>query len=133
MNEITFAWWTRRSIIAAATVSSPKTSPQRPKVGLEALPVRHRPATRAALTEAGFTGADLWRYMRAPLPTPDLPRLDRYTTERTSPDSRRLVVTEHGKTVAEAVIGTPVQGKGVLWWIGVEPSAPTSAWRQVWR
>ena len=25
------AWWTRRSIMAAATVSSPKTSPQRLK------------------------------------------------------------------------------------------------------
>lgn len=92
-------------------------------LGLEALPVHHRPATRAALTDAGFTGSDLWRYMRAPLPAPDLPRLDRYSTEPTTPDTRRLVVTEHGKTLAEATIGTPVHGTGVLWWIGVEPAA----------
>jgi hypothetical protein len=29
--EMTSAWWTSRSIMAAATTSSPKTSPQRPK------------------------------------------------------------------------------------------------------
>ena len=30
MRETTSAWWTSRSIMAAATTSSPKTSPQRP-------------------------------------------------------------------------------------------------------
>src|SRR6185312_7801234 len=30
LSAITSAWWTRRSIMAAATTSSPNTSPQRP-------------------------------------------------------------------------------------------------------
>ncbi|MET9610394.1 hypothetical protein ABZZ17_35855 [Streptomyces sp. NPDC006512] len=43
--------------------------------GLEALPAGHRPATVRALEHAGFTGERLWRYMRAALPAPALPRL----------------------------------------------------------
>ncbi|MFF3920622.1 GNAT family N-acetyltransferase [Streptomyces sp. NPDC001852] len=92
-------------------------------LGLEALPVRHRPATRAALTAAGYVGTDLWRYMHRALPAPELPRLDRYDTEPATPDTRRFLVTEDGKTLADATIGTPAQGTGVLWWIGVEPPA----------
>ncbi|MFI9251316.1 GNAT family N-acetyltransferase [Streptomyces sp. NPDC053069] len=92
-------------------------------LGLEALPVRHRPATHAALTAAGYAGTGLWRYMHRTLPAPELPRLTHYATEPATPDTRRLLVTEHGKTLADATIGTPVQGTGVLWWIGVEPAA----------
>ncbi|MGV5038783.1 GNAT family N-acetyltransferase [Streptomyces sp. NRAIS4] len=92
-------------------------------LGLEALPVRHRPATRAALTTAGYAGTGLWRYMHRTLPAPDLPRLTHYDTEPATPDTRRLLVTEDGKALADATIGTPVQGTGVLWWIGVEPAA----------
>jgi hypothetical protein len=39
-------------------------------VGLEALPVRHRATTRQALEQAGFVGADLWRYIHRSLRTP---------------------------------------------------------------
>ena len=39
---MTSAWWTSRSIIAAATTSSPKTSPQRPK-GLLLVTIRLGP------------------------------------------------------------------------------------------
>ncbi|WP_212763985.1 GNAT family N-acetyltransferase [Streptomyces sp. I05A-00742] len=89
--------------------------------GLEALPVRHRPVTRAALERAGFAGERLWRYMRAELPRPELPRavgLDIVDdTERRA--ARRLRVRREGRTVAEAVVGPPVQGIGVLWWIEV--------------
>ncbi|MER6739024.1 GNAT family N-acetyltransferase [Streptomyces puniciscabiei] len=92
-------------------------------LGLEALPVRHRPATHAALTTAGYTGTDLWRYMHRTLPAPELPRLPHHDTEPATPDTRRLLVTEDGKTLADATIGTPVQGTGVLWWIGVEQAA----------
>jgi hypothetical protein len=35
LRAMTSAWWTRRSIMAAATMSSPKTSPQRPNCLLE--------------------------------------------------------------------------------------------------
>ncbi|MER6570829.1 GNAT family N-acetyltransferase [Streptomyces sp. NPDC001093] len=82
-------------------------------LGLEALPVRHRPATHAALTAAGYRGTDLWRYMHRTLPAPELPRLTHYDTEPATPDTRRLLVTEDGKTLADATIGTPVQGTGV--------------------
>ncbi|MGV4988704.1 GNAT family N-acetyltransferase [Streptomyces sp. NRAIS4] len=92
-------------------------------LGLEALPVRHRPATHAALTAAGYRGTDLWRYMHRALPAPELPRLTHYDTEPATLDTRRLLVAEDGKTLADATIGTPVQGTGVLWWIGVEPAA----------
>ncbi|OEJ56973.1 hypothetical protein BGM19_01995 [Streptomyces agglomeratus] len=44
-------------------------------LGLEALLVGHRPVTVRALERAGFTGQRLWRYMRADLPAPTLPRL----------------------------------------------------------
>jgi hypothetical protein len=43
-------------------------------LGLEALPVRHRAATRAALEHRGFSGRELWRYLHRWLPAPDLPR-----------------------------------------------------------
>ncbi|MGP3985141.1 GNAT family N-acetyltransferase [Streptomyces sp. KR80] len=94
-------------------------------MGLEALPVRHRPATHAALERAGFFGEDLWRYMRADLPAQDMPRL---TPTRIGPspedkDAQRLEVHEHGKAIAEAVIGRPMDGIGVLWRIEVQPSA----------
>ncbi|MBT2439926.1 GNAT family N-acetyltransferase [Streptomyces sp. ISL-36] len=94
-------------------------------LGLEALPVRHRPATVAAVERAGFTGQRLWRYMRADLPAHGLPHL---THVKVGPDpggkdARRLEARKGRRTVAEAVVGLPVQGTGVLWWIGVEPHA----------
>lgn len=92
-------------------------------LGLEALPVGHRPATRRALEQRGFTGENLWRYMRAELPVAGLPHVQSYRTDAPTPDTRRLTLTDEGRLVAEATIGTPRQGKGVLWWIGVEPAA----------
>lgn len=94
-------------------------------LGLEALPVRHRPATAAALERAGFTGQRLWRYMRRDLPAHGLPHLAHV---QVGPDpggknARRLEARDKGHTVAEAVVGLPLQGTGVLWWIGVEPHA----------
>jgi ribosomal protein S18 acetylase RimI-like enzyme len=94
-------------------------------LGLEALPVRHRPVTARALERAGFSGQRLWRYMRADLPAHGLPRLAHVTV---GPDpggksARRLEAREGGRPLAEAVVGLPQQGIGVLWWIGVEPDA----------
>ncbi|WP_229400875.1 GNAT family N-acetyltransferase [Micromonospora okii] len=88
-------------------------------LGLEGLPVRHRPVTHAALTEHGFAGSDLWRYMRRGLPAPDLPTCA-YRTRRNE-DDHVLEVERGGRVVADASIGEPVDGVGVLWWIGVEP------------
>ncbi|MER7112306.1 GNAT family N-acetyltransferase [Streptomyces sp. NPDC000229] len=92
-------------------------------LGLEALPVRHRPATAAALDRAGFTGERLWRYMRADLPAYGLPRLTgvKVMQDPGGKDARRLEARKGRRTVAEAVVGLPVQGTGVLWWIGVLP------------
>lgn len=91
-------------------------------LGLEALPVRHRPVTRRALEDTGFTGHDLWRYMRAELPITGLPHLTDYTVSDCE-EGRRIEVVRAGETVAEAVIGDPVARIGLLWWISVEPHA----------
>ncbi|WP_411079948.1 GNAT family N-acetyltransferase [Streptomyces sp. cmx-18-6] len=93
--------------------------------GLEGLPAGHRPATHAALERAGYTGERLWRYMRADLPRPRLPRAEgvRVGPARDRGASQRLEVVRDGRTVAEAVIGHPVQGIGVLWWIEVDAAA----------
>jgi ribosomal protein S18 acetylase RimI-like enzyme len=93
-------------------------------LGLEGLPARHRPATRKALAAAGFTGRDLWRYMRADLPIAGLPHAAHVTVhECEDPPGKRLEVREGGELLAEATIGRPVAGIGVLWWIGVAPAA----------
>lgn len=94
-------------------------------LGLEALPVRHRGRTAAALERAGFRGQRQWRYLRADLPSPRLPCLDRV---KVKPDPAgqgacRLEGREGRRVVAEAVIGMPAHGIGVLWWIGVLPDA----------
>jgi ribosomal protein S18 acetylase RimI-like enzyme len=92
-------------------------------LGLEALPVRHRPATHDALQEAGFGGERLWRYMHTHLPAKGLPLAPglRIGPEESDPSARRLQVRQDQRMVAEAVIGCPLQGIGVLWWIGVMP------------
>ncbi|MEV1044488.1 GNAT family N-acetyltransferase [Streptomyces sp. NPDC049916] len=93
--------------------------------GIEGLPVGRRPQTHAALERAGYAGERLWRYMRAPLPRPGLPRAEGVSVGP-APDrgaSQRLEVARGGRSVAEAVIGHPVQGIGVLWWIEVDEEA----------
>ncbi|WP_240110585.1 N-acetyltransferase [Streptomyces sp. MUM 203J] len=94
-------------------------------LGLEGLPVRHRPATRKALEPFGFTGRDLWRYMRAPLPLAGLERttVHALVTDSEDPPGKRLEIHEDGDLVAEAMIGRPVSGVGVLWWISVTPGS----------
>lgn len=90
-------------------------------LGLEALPVRHRPATHTVLTDCGFTGSDLWRYMCRDLPATGLPSCS-YRVRRE--EDRRVVEVERGgQVIAEATVGDPVDGIGVLWWISVEPAA----------
>ncbi|WP_432110153.1 GNAT family N-acetyltransferase [Streptomyces sp. AA1529] len=93
-------------------------------LGLEGLPVGRRPATHQALEDAGFTGRDLWRYMRSPLPIAGLPRAAHVTVEECEdPPGKRLEVREGGELLAEATIGRPVAEVGVLWWISVAPPA----------
>ncbi|MER7660187.1 GNAT family N-acetyltransferase [Streptomyces sp. NPDC096193] len=91
--------------------------------GLEALPVRHRPTTAKALERAGFTGQRLGRYMLAALPVEGLPRLPdvRVGPEPGDRQAWRLEAHQGRRVVAEAVVGSPVQGTGVLRWLGVLP------------
>jgi ribosomal protein S18 acetylase RimI-like enzyme len=91
-------------------------------LGLEALPVRHRPVTRGALEAAGFTGQRLWRYMHSALPLSSLPRAAGVAvSDSEDPPGKRLAIRQGQRVVAEATVGLPVSGIGVLWWIGVEP------------
>lgn len=93
-------------------------------LGLEALPVRHRPVTDRALRDAGFTSRDLWRYAHRPLPAADQPRDAGAVVSRCAdPPGWQLEVREPDGLVAEAVVGEPEHGIGVLWWISVEPRA----------
>jgi ribosomal protein S18 acetylase RimI-like enzyme len=93
-------------------------------LGLEGLAAAHRPATRRALEGAGFTARDLWRYMHAPLPIADLPHASGYTViESDDPPGKQLELRDSGEVIAQATVGTPVAGIGVLWWISVVPAA----------
>ncbi|MFE1443921.1 GNAT family N-acetyltransferase [Streptomyces sp. NPDC058739] len=93
-------------------------------LGLEGLPAGHRPATRKALETAGFSGRNLWRYMHAGLPLAGLPLAAHYEVrDCEEPPGKRLEVREGGELLAEATIGRPVAGIGVLWWISVAPAA----------
>ncbi|MFE6714026.1 GNAT family N-acetyltransferase [Streptomyces sp. NPDC057695] len=89
-------------------------------LGLEGLPVTHRPAVHAALTSAGFIARDEWRYMRRSLPASGLPRLE--VDVEPVLEGWRLTAGEEGRVQAQATVG--LSGTtGVLWWIGVEQAA----------
>lgn len=96
-------------------------------LGLECLPVRHRPDTRAALVRAGFADHRRWRYLRRGLPAAELPRVPGLLVgpgPDGDPRKRQLTVRdERGEAVvAEALVGAH-GGYGALWWIGVEEHA----------
>ena len=93
-------------------------------LGLEGLPGGHRPVTRRALEAAGFSGRNLWRYMHAELPLAGLPHAPHFeASDCEEPVGKRLEVRDGGELLAEATIGRPVAGVGVLWWISVAPAA----------
>ncbi len=92
-------------------------------LGLEGLPRRHRPATHAALTAAGFTGEDLWRYLRASLPLDGLPRAGNVQAGPADDGiGTQLEIRQGGKVLAEATVGPPFQAIAVLRWISVDPA-----------
>ncbi|HKR50234.1 MAG TPA: GNAT family N-acetyltransferase [Pseudonocardiaceae bacterium] len=94
--------------------------------GLEGLPVRHRPVTSKALAAAGFARRDLWRYIHrrldAPLTREAFPLAE--ISPSADPAGWRLALREaDGTALGEAIIGRPIDGIGVLWWIGIAPTA----------
>lgn len=93
-------------------------------LGLEALPVRHRASTDHALRDAGFISRDLWRYAHRMLPAPELP-VDptAVVTPSEDPPGWRIDRRDADELLGEAVVATPVQGIGLLSWIGIEPVA----------
>ncbi|KWX05866.1 hypothetical protein TH66_00585 [Carbonactinospora thermoautotrophica] len=111
----------RRPVVYAFEFASALT------LGLEGLPVRHRPATHRALVEAGFAGRDLWRYMRRDLAGIDSAQVEGQDPVATvtpceDPVGWRLEVRDpQGALAGEATVGEPVDGIGVLWWIEVAP------------
>ncbi|MGH3831050.1 MAG: GNAT family N-acetyltransferase [Pseudonocardiaceae bacterium] len=95
-------------------------------LGLEGLPVRHRPVTRTVLEAAGFSGRDLWRYIHqrltTPVSCPVSPLAEVFPS--VDPAGWRLTLREDdGTMLGEAIIGQPIDGIGVLWWISIAPAA----------
>jgi ribosomal protein S18 acetylase RimI-like enzyme len=93
---------------------------------LEGLPVRHRPVTRKVLEVAGFAGRDLWRYIHrrldAPLSRGASPLAE--VSPSVDPAGWQLTLREADRAVlGEAIIGRPIDGIGVLWWISIAPAA----------
>lgn len=92
-------------------------------VGLEALPVRHRPVTHQVLLDRGFHGRALWRYLCRKLPAPGLlPRGGRIRVSPVEDGRRRLTLHSADRVLGEATVGVPLAGVGVVWWVEVHPS-----------
>jgi len=97
-------------------------------LGLEALPIHHRPATHSELLARGFVAEDLWRYMRL-----ELDREVRWgrrlgdASVRRNTDGSGWVISGpedgSGNLLYEAKVSDVIQGIGVLWWIEVRESA----------
>jgi len=92
-------------------------------LGLKGLPVRHRPATRRALTATGFSDRSPWRYLHRPLGAAVRCGYPLAEVEPCAqPPGWRLSLREtSGDLVGKATIGCPVDGIGVVWQISVEP------------
>ncbi|MFE1311839.1 GNAT family N-acetyltransferase [Streptomyces sp. NPDC058755] len=90
------------------------------------LPVRNRPGTRRALERSGFTARDRWRYLHRLLPTAPVGVLSYPVAEVSecadSPGWQLRVREPDGTAAAQATVGRPVNGAGVLWWISTDPA-----------
>jgi ribosomal protein S18 acetylase RimI-like enzyme len=87
-------------------------------LGVEALPVYHRPVMHDVLLTQGFTGTDDWLYMRGPVLT-EQPLLDRPADVEYVKNGWKLLIREGNEKIAEAEIGLGKDKIGVLWWIEV--------------
>ncbi|MET7718542.1 GNAT family N-acetyltransferase [Streptomyces sp. NPDC005407] len=118
---------------ALASLNSPRTMygfefASALTLGLEGMPLRARPATRKTLEAAGFSGRDVWRYIHRELAkVSDIASSSSYplaeVTECADPPGWQLLLRDtDGTQAAEATVGRPVDGIGVLWWISTDPA-----------
>ena len=87
-------------------------------VGLEGVPLRHRPVTHEALLARGFSGADRWLYLTAPAagPPPEAP-----FQRRGIGSELRVELEVDGRPAGGAELSRPAPGVGVIWWLEIEP------------
>ncbi|WP_214322749.1 DUF5994 family protein [Nonomuraea sediminis] len=108
-------WLGPRPAVQAFSIPSALTP------GLGALPSRRRPVTCKVLEHAGFAGRGSWHYLHRDrgglilVPTSPLVRVEPSLT----PPGWWLTIREQDLAV-EAVVETPVDGVGVLWWLGTD-------------
>ena len=88
-------------------------------LGVEALPVEHRPVMHRVLLSHEFIGADEWLYMKGPVITQQ-PPLDKIAEVKQVKNGWKLLLHEGKEQVAEAEIGLGKDQRGVLWWIEVQ-------------
>lgn len=84
-------------------------------VGVEGLPIAHRPVTHQVLLEQHFVGKDDWLYMAGPI----VAQADRVADVETRAHGWKLFLREGGERIAEADVSLGKDKLGVLHWLWV--------------
>jgi ribosomal protein S18 acetylase RimI-like enzyme len=84
-------------------------------VGIEGLPVAHRPATHQALLERHFIGKDDWLYMAGPIVT----QAEQIAEVEKTARGWTLSLQEGDERIAEATVSLGKDRLGVLHWLWV--------------
>jgi ribosomal protein S18 acetylase RimI-like enzyme len=88
-------------------------------LGVEALPMEHRPVMHQVLLAAGFTGKDDWLYMKG-LPLSHQPEGNKLAEIERRKEGWKVSFYEGHERIADAEIGLGEDHIGVLWWIEVQ-------------
>ena len=88
-------------------------------LGVEALPIEHRPVMHRVLLDREFFGTDEWLYMKGPVFTQH-PVLEKIAEVKQVKNGWKLLLHEGKEQIAEAEIGIGKDQRGVLWWIEVQ-------------
>ena len=88
-------------------------------LGVEALPIEHRPVMHHVLLNHEFNGSDEWLYMKGPVLT-EQPSVNKIAEVKQVSNGWKLLLHEGKEQVAEAEIGLGKDHRGVLWWIEVQ-------------
>src|SRR6266487_3509006 len=84
-------------------------------VGVEGLPIAHRPVTHQTLLEQHFVGKDDWLYMAGPV----VAHADRIADVEVTAHGWKLSLQEGGERIAEADMSLGKDKLGVLHWLWV--------------